>query len=45
MSLVYDYPHFSLFFCTPEDLADDEVELQACCGDGQDIPLPITPGN
>jgi len=29
--------------CDPQDLAENEVELQACCGDGGDIPPPPPP--
>ena len=33
----------AFFSCTPENLAEDEVELQACCGNGEDIPPPPPP--
>lgn len=29
--------------CDPQDLAEHEIELQACCGDGGDIPPPPPP--
>tara|TARA_R110000744_G_scaffold59531_2_gene123800 strand:- start:873 stop:1061 length:189 start_codon:yes stop_codon:yes gene_type:complete len=29
--------------CNPENLAEEEVELQACCSDGEDIPPPPPP--
>ena len=42
-SIVYGYPQFRFFSCNPENLAEDEVELQACCGNGEDIPPPPPP--
>lgn len=34
----------SVFFsCNPENLTEAEIELQACCTDGEDIPPPPPP--
>lgn len=32
-----------LFSCTPESLTEEEIYLEACCGDGEDIPPPPPP--
>lgn len=32
--------NLGLFSCTPESVADDEIQVEACCGDGGDIPPP-----
>jgi len=33
----------TLFSCTPEEIAEDEIQVEACCGDGENIPPPPPP--
>ncbi|WP_156950193.1 hypothetical protein [Maribacter antarcticus] len=33
----------TLFSCDPETVAEEAIELQACCSDGGDIPPPPPP--
>ena len=36
----------SFFSCTAEEISENEMEIEACCGDGQEIPPPPPlPGN
>lgn len=37
--------NISLFSCTKETLAEEEILLQGCCGDGADIPPPPPKGD
>lgn len=32
-----------LFSCTTDSIAEEEIEVQACCGDDEHIPPPPPP--
>ncbi|WP_170258009.1 hypothetical protein [Maribacter flavus] len=32
-----------LFSCDPEELVQSEIQVEACCGDGEDVPPPPPP--
>lgn len=33
----------SFFSCTVEEISENPMEIEACCGDGQEIPPPPPP--
>jgi hypothetical protein len=43
IALLIVFLNATLFSCTPEDIAENEIQVEACCGDGEDIPPPPPP--
>jgi hypothetical protein len=35
--------NLAFFSCTPPEMSDESTAVQACCGEGEDIPPPPPP--